>query len=394
MSTLSCEINLHSSVPTPFGFDLILSQTPEHLFSPILTQALQELAGFSQQANCESWLIPQANNHCTAVDILRLDKVSHPGCEPLSGNKLFKLLPNIAALLGGDYSKVVSFGGRWSNHCWSLSAALADLHTSLDLFIRGERPLKLTPTLSDAQQCGARLNFVPRSFYDQYAYKASVELTEIEGFRQIYDQGSSYFIPSGGSNPPAVIGASVLGGYLAKNFPRHTIYCAAGTGGFALGLALGVALANAHTKQVSITGQPTIIAPCVAGDQAAVEERCIELLKTTLGYLKENRALLSVLHSDEEKLIELEDQLATFSGSIAQLVPLAYKAMENRFGQPSIEQNEFRLRLEQANGEVVDSVYLAPLSAYLAQIEFGTADDHSGPVLLLHTGGQQGARSA
>lgn len=369
-----------------------MSQSLDYLFNPIPTQALQALTAFSRQANCERWLIPLTNNRCSAVDILRLDKVSHPECIPLSGNKLFKLLPNIACLLGGDYSRVVSFGGRWSNHCWSLSAAVASLNVSLDLFVRGERPLRLTPTLSDAQGWGARLKFVPRSFYDQYAYKTSAELAEIDDVCQSFDKTSSYFIPSGGSNPAAVVGASVLGGYLTQSYPRHTIYCAAGTGGFALGLALGIALTKDRKKDDSEAARPTIIAPCVAGDRAEVEERNMRLLKMTLCYLKESTELLGVLQSDERKLIELEDQLAVSSGSIAQVLPLEYKDIKIQFGQPSIEQEEFRLRLEHVNEEVVDSVYLSPLSAFLAQEESVREGGHSGPVLLLHTGGQQGAR--
>ena len=371
-----------------------MSQNLDSFVSPLLVQALQDLALYSQQAKCERWFIPRVNNQNIDVDILRLDKVSHPHCVPLSGNKLFKLLPNIACARAGEYSKLVSFGGRWSNHCWSLSAAIADLELSLDLFIRGERSLQLTPTLCDSQERGARLQFVPRGFYDEFAYRTLDELDKAEELCQGCDSASIYFIPSGGSNTPAVIGSAVLGVYLARAYPRYEFYCAAGTGGFALGVALGISLASFHSIEVSSVDLPKVIAPCVAGDRERVEERSMALLKSTLGCLKENRELLNAIQCDEARLIDLENSIGSYSASISEVLPLEYKDMDNQFGQPSMEQDEFRLGLEQANGELVDPVYITPLSVYLAQGGFERAVDRSRSVLLLHTGGQQGGRLA
>ena len=57
------------------------------------------------------------------IYLVRLDKLNLSEGISLSGNKLFKLLPNIADAYRADQSIIVSFGGPWSNHLDALAAA-------------------------------------------------------------------------------------------------------------------------------------------------------------------------------------------------------------------------------------------------------------------------------
>ena len=58
------------------------------------------------------------------IDIARLDRI-HP---TLSGNKWFKLMPNVSSLAPG--ATIASFGGAHSNHIPALAYACSRLNVS------------------------------------------------------------------------------------------------------------------------------------------------------------------------------------------------------------------------------------------------------------------------
>lgn len=351
--------------------------------------SLNELAGFSKALECENWLIPdrQQPGKQDELSVLRLDKLSHPACPQLSGNKLFKLLPNLAKFISEDFKSVTSFGGPWSNHIWSLSAALASLECPLDIIVRGQRSVDFTPTLRDAQASGARLHFVPRSYYDRYAYQsARVTLADTK-FTQCFGLAQSYLIPSGGANRFAVFGALVLGAYLSECYPSCQVYCAAGTGSFSLGLALGAMLGSSGKASINVVGV------CMGGDRLAVESRNAQLLIEVLEDLQDSSELSNNLGIEDAQLSVLSRRARSFSAEFSALgLPLVYRDAGHQFGQLSSGSKCFLRSLSELNRELIDPVYLGPLLSYVSEYA-GLGQHDKALSMVIHGGGQQGARS-
>ena len=143
------------------------------------------------------------------IYLVRLDKLNLSGAINLSGNKLFKLLPNIADAQRNAQSTIVSFGGPWSNHLHALAAAGENFGLATVGIVRGERPPILTPTLIDAQRMGMHLQFVSRKSYKalQAASSTAVAADErsevfdderLDRFKTMVGQG--LIVPAGGSN--------------------------------------------------------------------------------------------------------------------------------------------------------------------------------------------------
>ena len=82
-----------------------------------------------------------------------------------SGNKIYKLLPNIAFAQANGYKEILSFGGAFSNHIHAL-ALMTEKHGLKSVgIIRGEEAYRDNPTLQDAQNAGMHLEFVSRQDY-------------------------------------------------------------------------------------------------------------------------------------------------------------------------------------------------------------------------------------
>lgn len=363
-------------------------------------KSLTQLDYFAEQISCEYWNIPFQNASTQSLLAIRLDKINHPNCVELSGNKLFKLLPNLSAdminLLGdGESRSVISFGGQWSNSIWSLSAAIAKLNMQLHVIVRGERKPALTQTLLDAQACGARLHFVPRSYYDHLAYTLEDGSSRfIKDISRVTGANVVQVIPSGGSNALGALGAARLGSYLARKFPMTDIYCAAGTGGFSLGLALGVVLESLKNDGVSKLSKqaggphgkdPKIFSLCVAEDSKNTLARSQQLLQNCIDLFKKRPELLESFGVDQR-------QLEQFNWDV-NILPLQFLDQTSSFKSHKNELDDFHASLETINQEPIDSIYMMPLSHYIYKNVDISSISRKRPVLMLHTGGQQGARS-
>jgi len=95
------------------------------------------------------------------VSVLRWDK-NH---DLISGNKLEKLAWHQSLIQAHQPQWVFSMGGPWSNHLHALGAELQHQSSHGYVFIRGEKPLKPSPTLRDLNQWGISQHFVSRSDY-------------------------------------------------------------------------------------------------------------------------------------------------------------------------------------------------------------------------------------
>lgn len=125
---------------------------------------------------------------------------------------------------------LLTFGGAYSNHIAAVAAAGKEYGFETIGIIRGEelaQTTALNPTLSFAQSCGMKLDFVHRSRYRQKHTQDF--LTDLQA-----QWGSFYFIPEGGTNDLAIQGCEEI------LTPQDAVYdyicCAVGTGGTISGI--------------------------------------------------------------------------------------------------------------------------------------------------------------
>ncbi len=157
------------------------------------------------------------------TDILRLDLI-HP---VISGNKWFKLQYYLKEAISMKCSRLVSFGGAYSNHIVALALAGQQVGIPTTGFIRGDAHTDLSPTLREAIGYGMELQFVNRS---DYRFKDQIKAS--------YHQSGWYWIPEGGYG---ILGAKGAADILhIHDTTKYThIICATGTGTMIAGLILG-----------------------------------------------------------------------------------------------------------------------------------------------------------
>jgi len=155
-----------------------------------------------------------------------------------SGNKFYKLIPNIEYAKQHAFESLLSFGGAYSNHihALALSAQAYGFH-SIGI-IRGESAYAANPTLLDAKNAGMELVFVNRKEYR--LRNDAVYLNELQK-RYRY----AFIIPEGGSNALAVKGCRRLMQQINASLSVDLVAVACGTGGTFAGLISGVKPAQA-----------------------------------------------------------------------------------------------------------------------------------------------------
>lgn len=160
----------------------------------------------------------------------------------ISGNKLRKLKYNVAKAIEQGVSKIVTFGGAYSNHI--LAASYIKKKYGIDVIgvIRGEEladKIKENPTLNLAQKNGMEFHFVSRSDYRNKSSLVFVQKLEKKF-------GAFYLLPEGGTNDLAIKGCEEI---LTKQDASYDfICCAVGTGGTIAGLI------NSSTKNQKVIG--------------------------------------------------------------------------------------------------------------------------------------------
>ena len=163
--------------------------------------------------------------------VARADQI-HPLA---SGNKYYKLKPNLAYAKENNIKCLLSFGGAFSNHIHALAlTAEAEGFQSVGI-IRGESAYAVNPTLSIAKQAGMKLEFVSRE-----AYRKRNDPSYLKALEKRYPD--CLIIPEGGSSQLAISGCKALAEEinLANNSAQFDyLLCASGTGATAAGLACG-----------------------------------------------------------------------------------------------------------------------------------------------------------
>jgi 1-aminocyclopropane-1-carboxylate deaminase len=145
----------------------------------------------------------------------------------ISGNKWRKLKYNLMEAEKQGFKTILSFGGAFSNHIYSLAAAGKIFGFDTIGIIRGEKYEKLNPTLSFAESCGMKIFYLGRE-----SYRGKEEREVLEKFKK--DLPPFYLVPEGGSNAAGVKGCEEIIPEINEKF--NYICTACGTGGTVSGL--------------------------------------------------------------------------------------------------------------------------------------------------------------
>lgn len=165
------------------------------------------------------------------LNILRLDEI-HP-C--IHGNKWYKLKRNLEQFQCEGTTRVLSFGGAWSNHLYALAAAGKVFSLETIGLVRGEIRRPLNPVLAFAEQQGMKLVPVSRSDYRHKHEKSFI--TELRS-----RFGEFQLLPEGGSNLLAVKGCEEIVDAIhwqSADRPRIVALCC-GTGATMAGIVSGI----------------------------------------------------------------------------------------------------------------------------------------------------------
>ena len=264
------------------------------------------------------------------------------------GNKYYKLKYNLEFAREQGYTTLASFGGAWSNHLAALAQVGAAQGFSTVGIVRGERPVKLSMMLLDAEAQGMQLQFISRGDYRRR--HESEFLAALQGRLT-----NCLVIPEGGTNGLAVRGTAEIVDEVARLSPAaDLIVLPVGTGGTLAGIAAAL------PPGVKVLG--------------------ISVLKGT--------GAESGLEADVEALIA-----ATSPPS-----PLARNwSIDHRFHCGGYAKcptylQDFILGWQRRHGMLLDPVYTGKLFYGLSQMLAQGEINADTRIVALHTGGEQGRR--
>lgn len=152
--------------------------------------------------------------------LVKREDLLHP---QLSGNKFYKLYYTLQRARQQGITRLLSFGGAYSNHIHALAAAGALFDFETVGIIRGSPGAYPSPTLADAARWGMRLQHVSRADYRR-RYDAGY-WAELQA-----QWGACLIIPEGGSHADGVSGARAIAAALNPvAYDLLCLPCATGT---------------------------------------------------------------------------------------------------------------------------------------------------------------------
>lgn len=158
---------------------------------------------------------------------LKRDDLIHPD---VPGNKWRKLKYNLAAAREQGHTRLLTFGGAYSNHIRAVAAAGRQLGFATVGVIRGEEHEPRNESLAYAAGCGMTLTYLDRTTYRRKSEPAVVSAL-------VDEFGPCYVVPEGGTNALGVRGCAELVDEI--DIDVDVICCATGTGGTLAGIAGG-----------------------------------------------------------------------------------------------------------------------------------------------------------
>ena len=189
---------------------------------------------------------------------LKRDDLLHP---IISGNKLRKLKYNLQRAKKEKYTKLLTFGGAYSNHILAVACAGHEHGFETIGIIRGEElqnQWKDNPTLKRAFAYGMHLDFVSREEYREKNTKRFVEVLQTK-----YE--NPMILPEGGTNALAVKGCMEI--LTEEDASFDHVCCAVGTGGTISGVI------NASEQHQTVLGFPALKGDFLKADIATFVKR-------------------------------------------------------------------------------------------------------------------------
>ena len=267
-----------------------------------------------------------------SISILRADLID----PVVSGNKWFKLQLYVRDAIAAGKTTLATFGGPYSNHIVATSKYGASMGLQTVGFIRGEKPVTLSPTLTDAMENGMTLHFVSREDFEQTEKIIS------------HNQDPSWaWIPEGGYG---ITGAEGVKSMLTikDTAPFDTIICAVGTGTMMAGL---IKAAAPHQQVIGLS-----------------------VLKNNISIDEEIKALLT----PEESKKNFEINHDYHFGGYAKHTPALIDFMNDCYKKMELP---------------LDFVYTAKLVYGVEDLATKGKFDPTSKILIIHSGGLQGNRS-
>jgi 1-aminocyclopropane-1-carboxylate deaminase len=160
--------------------------------------------------------------------LIKRDDLIHPD---LPGNKWRKLKYNLEAAQAAGASRLLTFGGAYSNHIRAVAAAGSLFGFETVGVIRGEAYDPLNVSLRFAVDHGMRLVYLDRQTYRRKTDPDVVDRLHAE-------LGEFHLVPEGGSSALAVRGCAEMVSEITEDF--DVVCCGVGTGGTLAGIAAGL----------------------------------------------------------------------------------------------------------------------------------------------------------
>ncbi|MEM8661321.1 MAG: pyridoxal-phosphate dependent enzyme [Pseudomonadota bacterium] len=274
----------------------------------------------------------------SAVSLLRLDQMG--GAAP--GNKSFKLIANWQQAQAQGLERLVSFGGRWSNHLHALAALGAEQGFSTVGIVRGDDACD-TAMLEDVRRFGMEVITVSRG-----EYRRRYDAAYIDDIARRFEP--CMIVPEGGANATGMAGCAAIAGLVKQHAP--------GIDHVALGVGTGTTLAG-----------------LVAGLGQGYRVIGVSALKGALGLESTVTALLQ--NAGKNRLAQWQ---------------IMHNAHCGGFAKVSADLKRFILAFEDVHGVLLEPVYTGKVMyAIHQQLASGAWPTHK-PVLAVHTGGLQGRR--
>lgn len=301
---------------------------------------------------------PRLRRHDIRMHVLRLDLID----PVLSGNKVFKLIPNLIHAKAAGFNTVLSFGGAYSNHLHALAEAGQRFGVNTIAVVRGDDGQPDSHTLQFARSRGMRLIRVSRQ-----DYRRRRDADFIAELRQRC--GEFYLLPEGGGNVIGSQGCMQLATVMMDSLQNSgalsglpdEILLPCGTGTTMAGLIAG--LGALHTCSVLPAAQRL---PHVCG----------------IAVLKQGQVLLR----------DINNTLTQLGPLAASVPPWSLETSYHWGGYAKYPQvlADFVRQFEAEQGFLLDPVYTAKMvSAAFDRVESGLYPPGT-HLLLLHTGGLQG----
>lgn len=161
--------------------------------------------------------------------LIKREDLLHPF---ISGNKFRKLKYNLDSAWKQNATRLITFGGAYSNHILAVAAAGYEYNFRTTGIIRGEKTLPLNPTLDKAHNMfGMYLRYVDRSNFRDKSKESLLDMLMIP-------TEQAYILPEGGTNTLAIKGCTEI----VENLGHQVDYicCSCGTGGTLAGIICGV----------------------------------------------------------------------------------------------------------------------------------------------------------